>query len=172
MTKTAKRLTTSTPVQGHAPHEGTVAGLAASSVARPHAPQRRTVVSGVASAVALGTGFAAANTLPDSLDAQLTSLCTDLDAMERRIGVLFDFEPSHPIDPTPQAADAAAYLIDVDQRRILDRVCALPPATLDGCIALAGSLALISPGFLDAPAEAAMKERLMSMLVRGLRRGA
>jgi len=120
MTKTAKRLTTSTPVQGYAPHKGTATALAASSVARPHAPQRRTVLSGVASTVALVTGIlAAADTFPGSSDAQLISLCADLDAMERRIGILFDFEPSHPIHPRLQAADAAAYLIDVDQRRVL-----------------------------------------------------
>lgn len=173
MTKTSKRLTTSTPVQGNAPHKGTVAGLAASSVTRPHAPLRRAVLSGVASTVALVTGFgAAADAFPDSLDAQLISLCTDLDAMERRIGVLFDFELSHPIDPTLQAAEAAAYLIDLDQRLILDRICGLAPTTLAGCVALAGSLALISPSLANAPAEAAVEERLTSTLLRGLRRGA
>lgn len=122
--------------------------------------------------VLAASATAAAEQSLASPDAKLIPLCADLNATERQIAVLFDFEPSGPTDPRLEGADAAAYLIDLDQRLIVDRICDLAPATLAGCIALAGSLTLISPGLVDAPAEAAMEERLTSTLLRGLRREA
>jgi len=173
MTKVCKRLTTSTPIQGSSPYQETAAGPATSSITWPYTPLRRALLIGSAAAGVLATRVAAAaGASLASPDAELIGLCTALDAMERCIGDLIDFAPSGPTDPKLEAADAAAYRIGLDQQRVLDRICGLVPANLAGCMALASSLALISPHLVDAPAEAAMEERLTSMLLRGLRRSA
>lgn len=173
MTKPSKRLTISTSIQGSSSYEETAAGPTTSSITWPYTPLRRALLIGSAAAGMLTARVAAAaGASLASPDAELIGLCTDLDAMERCIGDLIDFEPSGPTDPKLEAADAAAFRIELDQRRVLDRICGLVPATLAGCMALAGSLALISPHLVDAPAEAAMEERLTSMLLRRLQGGA
>lgn len=173
MSKPSKRLTTSTPIQGSSPYEETAAGPATSSIIWTYAPLRRALLIGNAAAGVLAARVAAAaGASLASSDAEPIGLCTDLDAMERCIGDLFDFAPSGPTDPKLEAADAAAFRIELNQRRVLDRICGLVPANLAGYMALVSSLALVSPHLVDAPAEAAMEERLTSMLLRGLRRSA
>lgn len=116
-----------------------------------------------------GTVVGGVSACPDTL---LISLCAELDAMERRIGALFDFTFCSLPDHRLEAADAAAYRIDQDQRRIMDRICSLTPATLDGYSALARSLALLCPGLVDTAPHADMEARLTSTLLRGLTRAA
>ncbi len=112
-------------------------------------------------------------TCPDPLpsasvspDAELIGLCADFDALERHIDALFDGVSALAFE----AADAAACLIEVEQRRVLDRICALTPATDEGCRAVARSLALLAPdyGLPSIYLTATMDERLANLLARGM----
>ncbi len=99
-------------------------------------------------------------------DAELIGLCADFDALERRIDALFEGVSALEFD----AADAAACVIEVDQRQVLDRICALTPATDEGCRAVARSLALLAPdyGLPSVYVAACMDERLANLLARGM----
>lgn len=149
------------------------AALAAFGGAVPRAPLRRAVLTGGAAMLALAARTAAAGSASlASPDAGLIALCVDLDALQWRINVLFDDNWCSMTDAELEVADAAAYRLDLDQQRLLDRICALPPATLGGCAALARSLALLRPDLVGAAANADMDVRLTAMLVRGLGAGA
>jgi len=115
---------------------------------------------------------AAGSASPASLDAGLIALCADLDVTQRHLYALFDGNGLGMNDAELEAADTAAYRIDLDQQRLLDRICALRPATLGGCRALAQSVALLHPDLVGAAANADMDVRLTATLVRGLGAGA
>ena len=127
---------------------------------------RRRLLSAASAAMALagaGTAVAAQALQPD---AELIALCADLDTLERRIDALF----THGSGLDFEAADAAACVIEVDQRALLNRICALTPATDAGCCALARSLALLAPDYGDPAVylTATMDERLATTLARGM----
>lgn len=123
--------------------------------------------------MALAAGITSADSAPlASPDAGLIALCADLDALQWRSNVLFDENWCSMTDAELEVFDAAAYRLDLDQRLVLDRICAQPPATLGGCAALARSLALLRPDLVGAAANADMDVRLTAMLVRGLGAGA
>ena len=129
---------------------------------------RRALLTGSAAAVAaMATGAVAlAGAAPAGSDAELIALCADFDALERRIDALFEGVSALDFD----AADAAACVIEVDQRRVLDRICALTPVTDNGCRALARSLTLLAPdyGLPNIYVAATMDERLANLLARGM----
>lgn len=149
------------------------AGTNISGVAKLQAPSRCDLLIGGAAVLVLAAEITlSASAYPVSPDAELIGPCADLDAMGMRIGVLFDFQPSGPTDPRPEAADAAAQLIEARQRRVPDRICALAPAALADRQAPAQLLALPCSGPVHAPAGADVEARLISTLLRGLREGA
>lgn len=151
----------------------TAAGVVTSSAYIDQVRPRRALLAGGAAITALAAGLTpAADASSTNSDVALIGLCADLDAAERKISALFQFEPTDLADPILLIADAAAYRIDQDQRRILDRICTLTPATLDGYSALARSLALLCPGLVDTAPHADMEARLTSTLLRGLTRAA
>ncbi len=101
-----------------------------------------------------------------SPDADLIGLCAEMDVLERRIDALFDNATS---EAAYGAADAAACVIEVDQRRLLDLICVMVPTTDAGCLAVARSLALLSLDYADVPSpQPTMDERLASVLLRGM----
>ena len=144
------------------------ADLAVSSVTNPHA-SRCSLLSCLAPAALMVTGagigspVAAQTAQPD---AELIALWVDLDALERRIDALF----THGSGLDFEAADVAACVIEVDQRLLLDRICALTPTTDEGCCAVARSLALLAPDYGDPAVylTATMDERLATTLARGM----
>ena len=98
-------------------------------------------------------------------DAELIRLCAEMVALERRIDAMFAGPMT---DASLEAAEAAACIIEVDQRRVLDRICTMTPVTMEGWLALARSVALISPDFADDDPEKNPDVRLASTLLRGL----
>lgn len=142
-------------------------GLPASSGATSTNRPRRALLTGNAAAVAaMATGVAvSAGAVPANPDAELIALCAEFDALEWRIDALFEGVSALAFE----AADAAACVVEVDQRRLLDRICVVVPATDAGCLAVARSLALLSPDYADVPSpQPTMDERLASVLLRGM----
>ena len=132
-------------------------------------PSRRLVLTGGAAALAPAAGTSeAGRASPAGPDAGLIALCADLDAMQRHLDALFDDDRVGVDIDVLEAADAAAYRIDLDQRHLLDRICALQPAALPGCRALARSLAFLRPDLRGVPLGGDMDVRLTAALVRGL----
>ena len=123
-------------------------------------------VAATASAAVMASVESATGAPSVSSDAELIGLCAEFDALERRIDALFEGVSALEFD----AADAAASVIEVDQRRVLDRICALTPATDEGCRAVARSLALLAPdyGLPNVYVTATMDERLANLLARGM----
>lgn len=70
----------------------------------------------------------------------MIALCAELDSLQRRIEDLFPFDWCGTMDGELEATDAAARHIEADQRLMLDRLCALTPATVGGLAALARSV--------------------------------
>lgn len=132
----------------------------------PHSTptSRRSLIAAAPAAVLLA-GAAAAPAAANP-DAELIGLCADFDVLERRIDALFDDVSAH----TFEAADAAACVIEVDQHRLLNRICALTPSTDEGCKTVARSLALLAPDYADPahPVMGTMDERLANTLARGM----
>jgi len=143
-------------------------GLPAFGAATSTNRLRRALLTGsVAAVAAMATGVAvSAGAVPANPDAELVALCADFDALERRIDALFEGVSALDFD----AADAAACVIEVDQRRVLDRICTLTPTTDEGCRAVARSLALLSSdyGLPNVYVTATMDERLANLLARGM----
>ncbi len=130
---------------------------------------RRFVLTGGAAALALAAGTSAAGSaFPAGPDAGLIALCADLDAMQRNLDALFDDDGLGMDDDELEAADAAAYRIDLDQRHLLNRICTLQVAGLGGCRALARSLAVLRPDLRGVSSSGDMDVRLTAALVRGL----
>ncbi len=127
---------------------------------------RRRLLAAATPAVLALSGAAVAAPAAHNLDAELIGLCADFDALERRIDALFEGVSALAFE----AADAAACVIEVDQRRVLDRICALTPSTDEGCRTVARSLALLAPdyGLPSVYVTATMDERLANLLARGM----
>jgi len=117
----------------------------------------------------LATGSAAAGgACSDSLDARLIALCARLDRLQRRIDGLFPADWADMTDAGLEAADAAARLLEAEQRPVLDHLCALTPVTVAGCVALARSMSLMRPDLPRAGLRDDPDMRLLAVLVRGL----
>ena len=159
--------TTFTPAVGRAPVGRVRTDQAVPGGTRPHA-SRRSLLSCLAPAalVLASTGAKVAAHVVQP-DAELIALCAEMDTMEHRIDAMFDGVMS---DMSFEAADAAACIIEMDQRRLLDRICALTPATDEGCSAVARSLALLAPdyGLPNVYVTACIDERLANLLARGM----
>ncbi len=127
---------------------------------------RRRLLAAAPPAVLALSSTAFAAPIASNPDAELIGLCADFDALERRIDALFEGASALEFD----AADATACVIEVDQRQVLDRICALTPATDEGCRAVARSLALLAPdyGLPSVYVTACMDERLANLLARGM----
>jgi len=123
-------------------------------------------VAATASAAVMASVESATGAPSVSPDAELIGFCANFDALERKIDALFEGVSALEFD----AADAAACVIEVDQRQVLDRICALTPVTYEGCKAVARSLALLSPdyGLPNVYVAACMDERLANTLARGM----
>lgn len=146
-----------------------IAALGASSAATPPAaPLRRALLAGGATALVVAGTAAAVSAPSASPDAGLVALCARLDALQRQIDELFPADWCGIADSELEAADAAAHRIEGEQRPILDQLCALTPTTLDGCVALARSVALLRPDLVRAGPHEDPDVRLAAVLVRGL----
>ncbi len=123
-------------------------------------------VAATASAAVMASVESATGAPSVSPDAELIGLCAHFDALERCIDALFEGVSALEFD----AADAAACVIEVGQRQVLDRICALTPATDEGCRAVARSLALLALdyGLPNVYVTATMDERLANLLARGM----
>ncbi len=131
MTKTFTQYSVPTHALGSAPRAGGAPQGASSVAMPPVAPLRRALLAGSVAALALAAGITSADSASlASPDAGLIALCVDLDALQWRINVLFDDNWCSMTDAELEVADAAAYRLDLDQQRLLDRICALQPATL------------------------------------------
>lgn len=136
---------------------------------RPSAPLRRALLSASATALALAAGSAAVTgarvTSPDS---GLVALCARLDQLQREIDELFPADWCGMTDAGLEAADAAARLLEAEQRPVLDQLCALTPVTVAGCTALAHSMVLLRPDLLRAGPKDDPDMRLLAVLLRDL----
>ena len=71
-------------------------------------------------------------------------------------------------DADLEVADAAARLLEAEQRSVLNQLCALTPVTVAGCAALAHSMVLLRPDLLRAGPTDDPDMRLLAVLLRGL----
>ena len=172
MTKTYTHHSKPAPALGSIPKAGT-ASPGATGLARVPILLRRAVLGGGTAALALAAAAAAGGgARPTSPDAGLIALCAGLDALQQQVEDLFAGNGRELTDGGLEAADAAAYVIEGEQRRLLDRVCTMTPATVGGCAALARSTALLRPDLLRAGLHDDPDMRLLALLVRGLVRRA
>jgi hypothetical protein len=146
-----------------------ITGLPASSVGGPSNPRRRAVLTGtaaVAGALAAGAG-APARAAPASPDADLITFCAQLDALEREY-LATDFAADYGT-PADDAAEAERERIAGAQDPVVDAICASPPCTPAGAVAVARSLALWDAELLKKGGEGhCTDDRLLAALVRGL----
>ncbi len=106
--------------------------------------------------------------IPDAPDdADLIALCTQLDALEREY-LATDFSAT-PNTPADDHAEAERDRIADAQAPIVDAICARPPQTVAGAVAVARSLALWDGElFRNGGPDGYTNERLVAVLVRGL----
>lgn len=144
-------------------------GLPTSSAGDPRNPRRRAVLTGtaaVAAALASGT-IAPAGAAPASPDAALIALCAQFDALEREY-LATDFAADYGT-PAADAAEAERERIAGAQDPIIDAICASPPCTPAGAVAVARSLALWDAELLKKSGKGhCTDDRLLAALVRGL----
>jgi len=106
--------------------------------------------------------------IPDAPDdAELIALCAQLDALEREfLATDFGAKPDTPAD---DHAEAERARIADAQVPIVDAICARPPQTAAGAVAVAHSLALWDGDlFRNSGPDGYTNERLVAVLVRGL----
>ncbi len=106
--------------------------------------------------------------IPDAPDdADLIALCAQLDALEREyLATDFGATPNAPAD---DHAEAERARIADAQAPIVDAICARPPQTTAGAVAVAHSLALWDGDlFRNSGPDGYTNERLVAVLVRGL----
>ena len=106
--------------------------------------------------------------IPDAPDdADLIALCAQLDALEREyLATNFNLMPGTPED---DAAEAERARIAEAQQPLVDAICARPPQTVAGAVAVAHSLALWDGDlFRQGGPDGYTNERLVAVLVRGL----
>ena len=144
-------------------------GSPASSAGEPTNPRRRAVLTGTAAvAAALASGVTApAGATPGNSDAELIALCAQLDALEREyLATDFAAEFGTPAD---DAAEAERERIAGAQEPIVDAICAIPPCTPAGAVAVARSLALWDADLFQKGGKGhCTDDRLLAVLVRGL----
>ncbi len=103
----------------------------------------------------------------DHPDAHLIALCAKLDALERDF-LATDFG-AMPYTPAADHAEAEQDRIADAQAPIVDAICARPPQTAAGAVAVAHSLALWDGDlFRQGGPDGDTNERLVALLVRGL----
>ena len=100
-------------------------------------------------------------------DAELIALCAQLDALEREyLATDFGAMPNTPAD---DYAEAERDRIADAQQPLVDAICARPPQTTAGAVAVAQSLALWDGDlFRNSGPDGYTNERLVAVLVRGL----
>jgi len=106
--------------------------------------------------------------IPDEPDdADLIALCAQLDALEREfLATDFGAMPNTPADDHAEAEQAR---IADAQAPIVDAICARPPQTAGGAVAVAHSLALWDGDlFRQGGPDGYTNERLVAVLVRSL----
>jgi len=106
--------------------------------------------------------------IPDAPDdAELIALCAQLDTLEREF-LATDFG-ARPYTPAANHAEAEQARILDAQAPIVDAICARPPQTVAGAVAVAHSLALWDAElFRQGGPDGDTNERLVALLVRGL----
>ncbi len=106
--------------------------------------------------------------IPDAPDdADLIALCAQLDALEHEFAAT-DFS-AKPDTPADNHAEAERARITDAQAPIVDAICARPPQTAAGAVAVAHSLALWDAElFRNGGPDGDTNERLVAVLVRGL----
>lgn len=132
----------------------------------PTGTGRRALAGGAVLAL-LGATVATAAIPEANPDAELLRLCAEFDALERRVqaalnGAITIEEDEH--------AEKLAQAHGVEQKPLLNRMCALPCTTAAGAAALAASLLLWEGGEvqLEDDLHANTNERLLSALLRGV----
>jgi len=100
-------------------------------------------------------------------DAEVIALCAELDMLERQyLATDFGAKPNSPAD---DHAEAERSRIADAQAPIVDAICARPPQTTAGAVAVARSLALWDGDlFRNGGPDGYTNERLIAVLVRGL----
>ncbi len=103
----------------------------------------------------------------DNPDAELISVCVAFDELEwQYLATNFDLMPGTPED---DAAEAERARIAEAQQPLVDAICARPPQTVAGAVAVARSLALWDGDlFRQGGPDGYTNERLVAVLVRGL----
>ena len=84
----------------------------------------------------------------DSADADLMAWCAEFCDLEQQIEAIFDAHPAPTVAIEKVACpvrDALAEPLGRQQRRLIDRICAVPATTVEGYIALVEVLASIDP---------------------------
>ncbi len=103
----------------------------------------------------------------DNPDAELIALCAQLDALEREF-LATDFA-AKPYTAADDHAEAERDRIADAQAPIVDAICAKPPQTVAGAVAVAHSLALWDGDlFRQGGPDGCTNERLVAVLVGGL----
>ncbi len=103
----------------------------------------------------------------DNPDADLIALCAKLDALEREF-LATDFS-ARPHTPAADHAEAEQARIEDAQAPIVDAICARPPQTIAGAVAVANSLALWDGElFRNGGPDGCINERLIAVLIRSL----
>jgi len=112
-------------------------------------------------------GAAVAAAAPPNPDADLIALCAQLDGLEREY-LATDFG-AMPYTPADDRAEVERVRIADAQTPIVDAICARPPQTAAGAMAVAHSLALWDGDlFRQGGPDGCTNERLVAVLVRGL----
>ncbi len=106
--------------------------------------------------------------IPDAPDdAELIAFCAELDVLEREY-LATDFA-AKPYSPADDQAEAERDRIADAQAPIVDAICARPPQTTAGAMAVARSLALWDGDlFRQGGPDGCTNDRLVAVLVRGL----
>ncbi len=102
---------------------------------------------------------------PTGEDGELVAACGQFDALQRQVGELFD-GPARIEDEAER--DVALRPIEAAQDALLDRLCSLRAATLEGHHARAATVALYDPDILGKIDEGHIVERMVAALLRDL----
>jgi len=128
---------------------------------------RRKLLTAPAALALSSTAAGAVQAAAPSPDADLIALCAQLDALEREF-LATDFG-AMPNTPAGDHAEAEQDRISDVQAPIVDAICARPPQTPAGAVAVAHSLALWDAElFREGGPDRSTDKRLVAVLVRGL----
>ena len=168
MTRTYEDHSVPTPLVGSVLQTGTATPSASSAAASRATPLRRAFLAGGVALATTAGSATAGGASPASPDGELISLCARLDRLQRQVDDLFPADWCGMTDAGLEAADAAARLLEAEQRPVLDQLCAVTPVTVAGCTALARSTASLRPDLLRAGPADDPDLRLLAVLLRGL----